>query len=152
MKILTGKIAPPVSADTVRVSPAPKFSSARPIKIQKRDPSDPGSHLTIDSVYCGCISLMPQKESKTMYKRINITLPESSVRLMESVAGKGDRSRLVDEALKQYLRRAPRKSLKKKINEGSVRRFERDRAIVSGFGSERTEAKSRRLLFSMKRF
>ena len=87
-----------------------------------------------------------------MYKRINITLPESSVRLMESVAGKGDRSRLVDEALKQYLRRAPRKSLKKKINEGSVRRFERDRAIVSGFGSERTEAKSRRLLFSMKRF
>ena len=65
-----------------------------------------------------------------MYKRINITLPESSVRLMESVAGKGDRSRLVDEALKQYLRRAPRKSLKKKINEGSVRRFERDRALA----------------------
>ena len=65
-----------------------------------------------------------------MYKRINITLPESSVRLMESVAGKGDRSRLVDEALKQYLRWVTRKGLKKRIKEGSVRRFERDRALA----------------------
>ena len=39
-----------------------------------------------------------------MYKRINITLPESTVRLMERVAGKGERSRLVDDAVKQYLR------------------------------------------------
>jgi hypothetical protein len=48
-----------------------------------------------------------------MYKRINITLPESTVRLMERVAGKGDRSRLVDEALKQYLRGAARGVSKK---------------------------------------
>jgi CopG family transcriptional regulator / antitoxin EndoAI len=65
-----------------------------------------------------------------MYKRINITLPDSTVRLMERVAGRGDRSRLVDEALKQYLRGATRKSLKKRIKEGSVRRFERDRALA----------------------
>jgi CopG family transcriptional regulator / antitoxin EndoAI len=65
-----------------------------------------------------------------MYKRINITLPESTVRLIERVAGRGDRSRLVDEALKQYLRGATRKSLKKRIKEGSVRRFERDRALA----------------------
>ena len=65
-----------------------------------------------------------------MYKRINITLPESTVLLMERVAGKGDRSRLVDDALKQYLRGATKKSLKKRIKEGSVRRFERDRALA----------------------
>jgi CopG family transcriptional regulator / antitoxin EndoAI len=65
-----------------------------------------------------------------MYKRINITLPESTVRLMERVADRGDRSRLVDEALKQYLRGVTRKSLKKKIKEVSVRRFERDRALA----------------------
>jgi CopG family transcriptional regulator/antitoxin EndoAI len=65
-----------------------------------------------------------------MYKRINITLPESTVRLMERVVGKGDRSRLVDEALKQYLREATRKSLKKRIKEGSLRRFERDRSLA----------------------
>jgi CopG family transcriptional regulator/antitoxin EndoAI len=49
---------------------------------------------------------------------------------MERVAGKGDRSRLIDEALKQYLRGATMKSLKKRIKEGSVRRFERDRALA----------------------
>jgi CopG family transcriptional regulator/antitoxin EndoAI len=65
-----------------------------------------------------------------MYKRINITLPESTVRLMERVVGKGDRSRLVDEALKQYLRGATRRSLKKRIKEGSLRRFERDRSLA----------------------
>src|SRR6266481_1470533 len=64
----------------------------------------PGGHLPIGSVYSACVSLIPRKESKAMYKRINITLPESTVRLMERVAGKGERSRLVDEALKQYLR------------------------------------------------
>ena len=62
-----------------------------------------------------------------MYKRINITLPESTVRLMERVANKGERSRLVDEALKQYLRGATRKSLKKRIKEGALRRFETGR-------------------------
>jgi CopG family transcriptional regulator / antitoxin EndoAI len=65
-----------------------------------------------------------------MYKRINITLPESTLRLMERVAAKGERSRLVDEALKQYLRGVTRKSLKKRIKEGSLHRFERDRALA----------------------
>jgi CopG family transcriptional regulator/antitoxin EndoAI len=68
-----------------------------------------------------------------MYKRINITLPESTVRLMERLANKGERSRLVDEALKQYLRGATRKSLKKRINEGALRRFERDRALAEAW-------------------
>jgi CopG family transcriptional regulator/antitoxin EndoAI len=49
---------------------------------------------------------------------------------MERVADRGDRSRLVDEALKQYLRGAAMKRLKKRIKEGSVRRFERDRALA----------------------
>jgi CopG family transcriptional regulator/antitoxin EndoAI len=65
-----------------------------------------------------------------MYKRINVTLPESTVRLMERVAGKGERSRLVDDAVKQYLRGVTRKSLKKRIKEGSLRRFERDRVLA----------------------
>ena len=65
----------------------------------------------------------------TVHRRINITLPESTVRLMERVTGKGERSRLVDQALKQYLRGVTTKSLKKRIKEGSLRRFERDRAL-----------------------
>lgn len=65
-----------------------------------------------------------------MYRRINITLPDSTVRLMERVADKGERSRLVDEALRQYLRGVTKKSLRKRIKEGALRRSDRDRALA----------------------
>ncbi len=65
-----------------------------------------------------------------MYKRINITLPESTVRLMERLASKGERSRLVDEALTHYLRGITKKTLKKRLKEGAIRRAERDRALA----------------------
>lgn len=67
---------------------------------------------------------------ETMYKRINITLPDSTVRLMERVSSKGERSRLVDEALRQYLRGVTKKSLRDRLKEGAIRRSERDRALA----------------------
>ena len=83
---------------------------------------------------------------ETMYKRINITLPDSTVRLMERVAGKGERSRLVDQALRQYLRGVTRKSLRKQIKEGSIRRSERDRGLAEEwfFLEEETWPKGKR--------
>ncbi len=65
-----------------------------------------------------------------MYRRINITLPESTVQLMERMASKGERSRLVDEALRHYLRGIAKKTLKKRLKEGAIRRAERDRALA----------------------
>ena len=65
-----------------------------------------------------------------MYRRINITLPDSTVRLMERVASKGERSRLVDNALRQYLRGVTRKNLRQRLKEGAIRRSERDRALA----------------------
>lgn len=65
-----------------------------------------------------------------MYRRINVTLPESTVRLVERLAGKGERSRLVDQALRQYLRGVTKKTLRKRLKEGAIRRAERDRALA----------------------
>ncbi len=65
-----------------------------------------------------------------MYRRINITLPESTVRLMERLASKGERSRLVDQALRQYLQGVTKKTLRKRLKEGAIRRAERDRALA----------------------
>jgi CopG family transcriptional regulator / antitoxin EndoAI len=65
-----------------------------------------------------------------MHKRINVTLPESTVRLMERVASKGERSRLVDQAVRQYLRGVTKKSLRGRLKEGALRHSERDRAIA----------------------
>lgn len=40
-----------------------------------------------------------------MHRRINITLPEETVRLIDRVAAKGDRSRLIDEAVRHYVQK-----------------------------------------------
>ncbi len=59
-------------------------------------------------------------------QRINVSLPEETLRLLDRVAGKGDRSRLIDEAVRYYLDDKGRRELKKRLKEGAVRRAARD--------------------------
>lgn len=61
-----------------------------------------------------------------MHKRINITLPEETVRLIDRVATKGDRSRLIARAVTHFVQATSRAQLRKKLREGSMRRAERD--------------------------
>jgi CopG family transcriptional regulator/antitoxin EndoAI len=50
-----------------------------------------------------------------MNKRLNITLPEDTVRLMDRVAGKGRRSSLIDRAVRRYVREESRANLRKQL-------------------------------------
>ncbi len=50
-----------------------------------------------------------------MNKRLNITLPEQTVRLMDRVAGKGRRSSLIDHSVRKYVKDATRASLRKQL-------------------------------------
>jgi CopG family transcriptional regulator / antitoxin EndoAI len=52
-----------------------------------------------------------------MNKRLNITLPEQTVRLMDRVAGRGRRSRLIDRAVRCYLKEETRANLRKRLAE-----------------------------------
>ena len=61
-----------------------------------------------------------------MHRRINISLPEETVRLMDRVSSRGDRSRLINEAVRQYVASRRRANLKKRLREGALRRTERD--------------------------
>jgi CopG family transcriptional regulator / antitoxin EndoAI len=61
-----------------------------------------------------------------MYRRINITLPEETVRLIDRISKKGNRSRLIDKAVKRYVTGARRASLRKRLKEGALHRAERD--------------------------
>ncbi len=61
-----------------------------------------------------------------MHRRINITLPEETVRLIDRVSEKGDRSRLIDKAVKRYVSEARRATLRKRLKQGALRRAERD--------------------------
>ena len=66
----------------------------------------------------------------TMHRRINVTLPEETVKLIDRVSTKGDRSRLIDHAVKQYITEIGRANLRKKLKEGALRRSSRDLALA----------------------
>ena len=61
-----------------------------------------------------------------MTKRLNITLPERTVALMDRVVGKGQRSRLIDQAVRRYVEEEGRANLRKQLREGAHVRADRD--------------------------
>jgi len=63
--------------------------------------------------------------------RINVSLPEETVRLMDRVAPKGDRSYLVNEAVTRYIAQVGRERLRRRLQEGATARADRDRAIAA---------------------
>jgi CopG family transcriptional regulator / antitoxin EndoAI len=65
-----------------------------------------------------------------MHRRINITLPEETVQLIDRISDKGDRSRLINQAVKRYVASAGRRELRKRLKEGAQRRAERDLRIA----------------------
>lgn len=65
-----------------------------------------------------------------MRKRVNVSLPEETIRLMDRVAEKGDRSRLIDEAVRHYVRDRSRENLRKRLKEGAEQRAERDQRLA----------------------
>jgi CopG family transcriptional regulator / antitoxin EndoAI len=66
-----------------------------------------------------------------MRRRINITLAEETVRLIDRVAAKGDRSRFIAEAVTHYVSVAGRAQLRKRLKDGALRRADRDRRLVA---------------------
>jgi CopG family transcriptional regulator/antitoxin EndoAI len=61
-----------------------------------------------------------------MYRRINITLPEETVQLIDRISEKGNRSRLIDKAVRRYVTDLRRANLRKRLKEGALRRADRD--------------------------
>lgn len=65
-------------------------------------------------------------EVNDMNKRINITLPEKTVQLLDRVAQKGTRSRLIDRAVRRYVVELGRANLRRRLKEGAIREAELD--------------------------
>ena len=56
-----------------------------------------------------------RKGSATMTKRLNITVPERTVALMDRVVGKGQRSRFIDQAVHRYVEEEGLANLRKRV-------------------------------------
>ncbi len=79
-----------------------------------------------------------------MYRRVNVTLPEETVRLIDTVAVKGERSQLVDRAIRRYVADLRRDELRQQVAEGAVVRAERDRHLAQDWSLLEAEAWSTR--------
>ena len=65
-----------------------------------------------------------------MYQRINITLPNETLQLLDRIAPKGDRSHFIDQAVKYYINAEAKKNLRDKLKQGAMRRADRDLGIT----------------------
>ena len=72
--------------------------------------------------------------------RVNITLPPETLRLIDQIAKTGGRSRLINEAVRFYVREVGRAKLRRQLREGAIRRAERDRHLAEEWFALETEA------------
>ncbi len=61
-----------------------------------------------------------------MVRRLNISLPESTVELIDRVAGKGRRSALIDRAVLQFMEQESRANIRAQLAAGARDRAARD--------------------------
>ncbi len=65
-----------------------------------------------------------------MHRRVNITLPEETIRLINRVTGRGGRSRFIDKAVNHHIEEVGKTNLRKRLKEGAIERAERDLGLV----------------------
>jgi CopG family transcriptional regulator/antitoxin EndoAI len=65
-----------------------------------------------------------------MSRRLNISLPEETVRLLDRVAAKGERSHVIAEAVTRYVVEVGRAGLRKRMKERALARADLDLRIA----------------------
>jgi metal-responsive CopG/Arc/MetJ family transcriptional regulator len=66
-----------------------------------------------------------------MHRRVNITLPEETLALLDRVAKGRSRSRLIDLAVRHFVESLGRKNLRERLEEGYRRRAKLSRSIAA---------------------
>jgi len=65
-----------------------------------------------------------------MSRRINVILPEETMRVLDRVAPKGNRSRLISDAVMHYVMSRGKSNLAERLKAGYEANARRDRAIA----------------------
>lgn len=73
---------------------------------------------------------MNEHTIKESYKRINITLPQETARLLQRLSPRGNRSGFVDRAVRFYVQETSHDNLKKLLRVGAEKRAKRDRHLA----------------------
>ena len=65
-----------------------------------------------------------------MQQRINITLPEETIGLIDRITKNGNRSGFIDRAIKFYVEAVGQANLKQRLKEGAIKHAERDLQVA----------------------
>lgn len=65
-----------------------------------------------------------------MSRRLNISLPDETVRLLDRVAAKGERSQVIAEAVTKYVVEVGKARIRKRMKERAIKRSDLDLQIV----------------------
>jgi CopG family transcriptional regulator / antitoxin EndoAI len=84
-------------------------------------------HLSYTQIVC--IIGLHEKQRATH----NITLPARTLRQIDRIADRGNRSQLIDAAVRFYFTERSSARIRKLLKEGALARAERDRAVVDLF-------------------
>ena len=69
--------------------------------------------------------------ARSVNKRINIVLPASTVAVLDKVAPKGNRSALIDQAVRHYVRTRSLQNLRDRLKEEALTNAGRDLAMAA---------------------
>lgn len=75
-----------------------------------------------------------------MNKRINIVLPTATVAVLDSLAAKGQRSKLIDRAVRHYIKSHSRRNLREGLKREALANSARDLEIATEWFSLEEEA------------
>ncbi len=86
-----------------------------------------------------------------MNKRINVVLPVETIKILDRVAPKGNRSRLISEAVLHYVESRAKRNLAERLKAGALANAKRDLEIAQEWFSldeevwQRTKPAQRRI-------
>ena len=73
---------------------------------------------------------MTTKTIEKTYGRINVTLPRNTLKLIDRVVEKGERSNVIDTAVLEYIKRTSKANLRERLKEGAVHNAAHDLALA----------------------
>jgi CopG family transcriptional regulator / antitoxin EndoAI len=74
---------------------------------------------------------IPNPKANQANKRINVILPKTTLEVLAKVAPRGDRSRFIDRAIKQYVASHGRQHLRERLKQEALANAERDLAMAA---------------------
>ena len=81
-----------------------------------------------------------RKSTVQKRKRINIILPEDTIRLIDRVADKGERSYVIDRAVHFYVETRGKRNLREQLREGATVRADQDKQLAEEWFDLENEA------------